>query len=206
MTKVNVLNTSKEKLEEIELSESVFGAEVKEHAVYEAVKNTLANRRQGTKSALTRAEVRGGGRKPWRQKVLVELDKVVFVLHNGEVAELFLHQSQETTVTLFQKKVKRAALKSVLSQKALDGEVIVLDSLSMDKISTKSASEILKKLEIKSCCIVTKEKDETVIRSFRNIPKVDVLSANNLNVYDILNREFLLVTKDALDVIEEVYA
>lgn len=118
---------------------------------------------------------------------------------------MFLHQSQETTVTLFQK-VKRAALKSVLSQKALDGEVIVLDSLSMDKISTKSASEILKKLEIKSCCIVTKEKDETVIRSFRNIPKVDVLSANNLNVYDILNREFLLVTKDALDVIEEVYA
>ncbi|MFC4369190.1 50S ribosomal protein L4 [Citroniella saccharovorans] len=206
MTKVNVLNTSKEKLEEIELSESVFGAEVKEHAVYEAVKNTLANRRQGTKSALTRAEVRGGGRKPWRQKGTGRARQGSIrspQWRGGGV--VFAPKPRDYSYSI-PKKVKRAALKSVLSQKALDGEVIVLDSLSMDKISTKSASEILKKLEIKSCCIVTKEKDETVIRSFRNIPKVDVLSANNLNVYDILNREFLLVTKDALDVIEEVYA
>lgn len=206
MTKVNVLNTSKEKLEEIELSESVFGAEVKEHAVYEAVKNTLANRRQGTKSALTRAEVRGGGRKPWRQKGTGRARQGSIrspQWRGGGV--VFAPKPRDYSYSI-PKKVRRAALKSVLSQKLADNEIIVLDSLSLDKISTKSAAQILRKLDVKSACVVTSEKDDTIIRSFRNIPKINVLSANNLNVYDLLNREFLVVTKDALKVIEEVYA
>ncbi|MDO5718212.1 MAG: 50S ribosomal protein L4 [Tissierellia bacterium] len=207
MTKVNVLNIAGETVGDIELNDAVFGVEICEHAVYEAVKNYLANQRQGTQSTKTRAEVRGGGRKPWRQKGTGRARQGSIrspQWRGGGV--VFAPKPRDYSYSI-PKKVKRLALKSVLTSKVQEEEMIVIEDLSLDSISTKAAIEVLKKLGVdKKAIIVTNGQDNNVYRSFRNIPNVITAVADNMNVYDIINHDVMVITKDAVKVVEEVYA
>ena len=207
MLKTNVYDMSGKLVGEIELSEAVFGITPNEAVVHEAVKNHLANKRQGTQSALTRAEVSGGGRKPWRQKGTGRArqgsTRAPQWTHGGIV---FAPKPRSYSYVL-NKKVKRLALKSALSAKAAAGEIIVVDSIKMDSIKTKDFRAFLTavKADGKSL-VVTPAKDEIVIKSARNIPGVETSMANLINVYDILKAKYLVLDKEALAVIEEVFA
>ena len=207
MLKTNVYNMSGELVGEIELSEAVFGVAVNESVVHDVVKNHLANKRQGTQSALTRAEVSGGGRKPWRQKGTGRArqgsTRAPQWTHGGIV---FAPKPRSYSYVL-NKKVKRLALKSALSAKAAAGEIIVVDSIKMDNIKTKDFRAFLGaiKAEGKSL-VVTPVKNENVIKSARNLPGVETAMANLINVYDILKAKNLVLDKEALAVIEEVFA
>ncbi len=207
MPKVALYNISGEQISEIELSDNVFGVEVNEHVLYEAVKNQLANKRQGTQSAKTRAEVRGGGRKPWRQKGTGRARagssrSPVWV--GGGVA--FAPKPRDYSYKL-PKKVKRLAMKSALSSKVNANELIVLDELKMDVPKTKDMVNILKNLNVdKKALIVTIGDNEAAIKSARNIPGVETALVNTLNVYDILKYDKFIITKDAVEKVEEVYA
>jgi large subunit ribosomal protein L4 len=207
MPKVALFNIKGEQVGDIELSDSVFGVETRPEIMHRVVVNYLANQRQGTSSTLTRAEVAGGGRKPWRQKgtgrarhgsirsPLWRKGGVVF----GPKPRSFRYS--------LPKKIKRLALKSALSTKLADNELIVLDELNMDKPKTKEMIKILKNLNIdKKSLIVIEGNDENVILSVRNIPGIMTTSASTLNVYDILNHDNLIMTKDAVKKVEEVYA
>ncbi len=207
MPNVVMINQLGEEVGKIDLNEAVFGIEVNEHAVYEVVKNQLANKRQGTQSAKTRAEVRGGGRKPWRQKGTGRA-------RQGSTRSpqwtgggvVFAPKPRDYSYSV-PKKVKRLALKSVLTSKVNDEEIIVLDKLELDAISTKAAQEVISKINIgKNALFVVSEKDEKVYRSFKNIPNVDTVVADKMNVYDILKYDSFVVTQDAVKKIEEVYA
>ncbi|MDO5649921.1 MAG: 50S ribosomal protein L4 [Gallicola sp.] len=207
MPNVVIINQLGEEVGKIDLNEAVFGIEVNEHAVYEVVKNQLANKRQGTQSAKTRAEVRGGGRKPWRQKGTGRA-------RQGSTRSpqwtgggvVFAPKPRDYSYSV-PKKVKRLALKSVLTSKVNDEEIIVLDKLELDAISTKAAQEVISKINIgKNALFVVSEKDEKVYRSFKNIPNVDTVVADKMNVYDILKYDSFVVTQDAVKKIEEVYA
>jgi len=206
MPKLNVLNVAGQNVGEIELTDSIFNVEVNEHILYEVVKNQLANKRQGTQSAKTRAEVRGGGRKPWRQKGTGRARQgstrsVQWV--GGGVA--FAPKPRSYRYTL-PKKVRRLAMKSALTSKVQNSEIIVLDQLNMDAPKTKEFVQILKNINAnKKALVVTAEKNENVIKSARNIEGVQTSLVNTLNVYDILKYEKLMVTKDAVSKIEEVY-
>ena len=192
---------------EIELSEAIFGIEPNEAVVHDVVKNHLANCRQGTQSALTRAEVSGGGIKPWRQKGTGRARqgsiRAPQWYHGGIV---FAPKPRDYSYTL-NKKVKRLAMKSALSAKAAAGEIIVIDSIKMDSIKTKDFRAFLTavKADGKSL-VVTPAKDEVIVKSARNIPGVVTSMANLINVYDILNAKYLVLDKEALAVIEEVFA
>ena len=207
MLKTNVYDMSGKLVGEIELSETVFGITPNESVVHDAVKNHLANKRQGTQSALTRAEVSGGGRKPWRQKGTGRArqgsTRAPQWTHGGIV---FAPKPRSYSYVL-NKKVKRLAMKSALSAKAAAGEIIVIDSIKMDAIKTKDFRAFLSavKADGKSL-VVTPAKDETVIKSARNIPGVLTTVANILSVYDIINAQYLVVDQAALAKIEEVYA
>ena len=207
MLKTNVYNMSGKLVGEIELPEAVFGIEPNEAAVHDAVKNHLANKRQGTQSALTRAEVSGGGRKPWRQKGTGRArqgsTRAPQWTHGGIV---FAPKPRSYSYVL-NKKVKRLAMKSALSAKAAAGEIIVIDSIKMDSIKTKDFRAFLTavKADGKSL-VVTPAKDEVIVKSARNIPGVVTSMANLINVYDILNAKYLVLDKEALAVIEEVFA
>ena len=207
MLKTNVYNMSGKLVGEIELPEAVFGIEPNEAAVHDAVKNHLANKRQGTQSALTRAEVSGGGRKPWRQKGTGRArqgsTRAPQWTHGGIV---FAPKPRSYSYVL-NKKVKRLAMKSALSAKAAAGEIIVIDSIKMDSIKTKDFRAFLNavKADGKSL-VVTPSKDEIVVKSARNIPGVETSMANLINVYDILKAKYLVLDKEALTVIEEVFA
>ena len=207
MPTVEVLNMSGAKVGEVTLSDAVFGIEPNEAVVHEAVKNHLANCRQGTQSALTRAEVSGGGKKPWRQKGTGHArqgsTRAPQWTHGGIV---FAPKPRTYRYTL-NKKVKRLALKSALSAKAAAGEIIVVDSIKMDSIKTKDFRAFLNavKADGKSL-VVTPAKDEIVVKSARNIPGVETSMANLINVYDILKAKYLVLDKEALTVIEEVFA
>ncbi|SNS39173.1 large subunit ribosomal protein L4 [Anaerovirgula multivorans] len=207
MPKVAVYNVSGEQVSEIELKESVFGIEVNEHVLYEVVKNQLANKRQGTQSAKTRAEVRGGGRKPWRQKGTGRarhgsIRSPLWV--GGGVT--FAPKPRDYSYTL-PKKVRRLAMKSALTSKVNSQEIIVLDELSLDAPKTKEMASILKNLKVeKKALIVMGDKNDAVIRSARNIPGIETASVNTLNVYDILKYDKFIITKDAVQKVEEVYA
>ena len=207
MTNVVMINQLGEEVGKIDLNEAVFGIEVNEHAVYEVVKNQLANKRQGTQSAKTRAEVRGGGRKPWRQKGTGRA-------RQGSTRSpqwtgggvVFAPKPRDYSYSV-PKKVKRLALKSVLTSKVNDEEIIVLDKLELDAISTKAAQEVISKINIgRNALFVVSERDEKVYRSFKNIPNVDTVVADKMNVYDILKYDSFVVTQDAVKKIEEVYA
>ena len=206
MPKTNVYDMTGKQVGEIELSEAVFGIEPNEAVVHDVVKNHLANCRQGTQSALTRAEVSGGGIKPWRQKGTGRArqgsTRAPQWTHGGVV---FAPKPRSYSYTL-NKKVKRLALKSALSAKAAEGNVIVVDGLSLDAIKTKSMAAFLGNLEAKKAVLVTPEVNENVVLSARNIPGVVTTNAKLLSVYDIVNANQFIVDKAALAVIEEVFA
>lgn len=206
MPKVNVYNILGEQVEEIELKDDIFGVDVNEHVLYEVVKNQLANKRQGTQSAKTRAEVRGGGRKPWRQKGTGRARQgSIRAPHwvGGGVA--FAPKPRDYSYTI-NKKVRRLALYSVLTSKLRENELIVLDNLALDAYKTKEANKILNNIKAdgKSYLVIA-ENDDKVYRSFRNIEGVEVQTANLINVYDILRHKNLVVTKDAIAKLEEVF-
>ena len=207
MSTIKVVNMAGQEVGSVELSDAIFGIEPNMHVVHEVVKNHLANCRQGTQSALTRAEVSGGGKKPWRQKGTGRArqgsTRAPQWTHGGIV---FAPKPRSYSYVL-NKKVKRLALKSVLSAKAADGEIIVVDKISMDEIKTKTFAKFLAavKADGKSV-VVTPEVNQNVVRSARNLPGVVTAPARLINVYDLINAKYLVVDKDALAVIEEVFA
>lgn len=191
----------------IDLSDAVFGIEPNKAVMHDMVKNYLANQRQGTQSALTRAEVSGGGKKPWRQKGTGHArqgsTRAPQWTHGGIV---FAPKPRSYRYTL-NKKVRRLAMKSALSSKVLDNELVVLDKIAMDEYKTKTIAAMLKAVgSEKKALIVLPEKNEKVIASAANIPGVKTALVNTLNVYDILNADKFIVLQDAIAQIEEVYA
>ena len=207
MPKANVFNMAGQQVGEIELSEAVFGIEPNEAVVHEVVKNHLANCRQGTQSALTRAEVSGGGKKPWRQKGTGHArqgsTRAPQWTHGGIV---FAPKPRSYSYEL-NKKVKRLALKSVLSAKAAQGEIVVVDKVALDAIKTKDFRSFLTAVKADGkAAVVTPEVNEIVVKSARNLPGVTTAPAKLINVYDLLNAKTLVIDKEALAVIEEVFA
>ena len=206
MPKATVVNMTGAKVGEVELSDAIFGIEPNQSVVHDVVKNHLANCRQGTQSALTRAEVSGGGIKPWRQKGTGRArqgsTRAPQWTHGGVV---FAPKPRDYSYTL-NKKVKRLALKSVLSAKAAEGNVIVVDDLNLDSIKTKNMQAFLNAVEAGKAVVVTNELNQNVVLSARNIPGVVTTTAKILSVYDIVNANKFIVDKAALAVIEEVFA
>ena len=206
MPKANVYNMTGKKVGDVELSEAVFGIEPNTYVVHDVVKNHLANCRQGTQSALTRAEVSGGGKKPWRQKGTGNArqgsTRAPQWTHGGVV---FAPKPRDYSYTL-NKKVKRLALKSALSAKAAEGNVLVVDDLKLDAIKTKDMQAFLDAVGAKKAVLITPEVRENVYKSARNIPGVSTTTATILSVYDIVNANQIIVDKAALAVIEEVFA
>ena len=207
MSTINVVSMAGRKTGEVELSDAIFGIEPNMAVVHEVVKNHLANCRQGTQSALTRAEVSGGGKKPWRQKGTGRArqgsTRAPQWTHGGIV---FAPKPRSYSYVL-NKKVKRLALKSVLSAKAADGEIIVVDQIAMNEIKTKTFRQFLEavKADGKSV-VITPEVNANVVKSARNLPGVETTPAKLINVYDLLNAKYLVIDKAALAVIEEVFA
>ena len=207
MPKVTVYNMAGASVGEIELSEAIFGIEPNESVVHDVVKNHLANCRQGTQSALTRAEVSGGGIKPWRQKGTGRArqgsTRAPQWTHGGIV---FAPKPRDYSYTL-NKKVKRLALKSALSAKAQEENIIVIDSIKMEEVKTKTFKTFLNAIGVTGkALVVTAENDQVVVKSARNIPGILVTFANLINVYDILNAKKFVVDTAALKKIEEVFA
>ena len=207
MSTMKVLNMAGAEVGTVELNDAVFGIEPNQTVVHEVVKNHLANCRQGTQSALTRAEVSGGGKKPWRQKGTGHArqgsTRAPQWTHGGIV---FAPKPRSYRYVL-NKKVRRLALKSVLSAKAAEGRIIVVDSIAMDAIKTKAFRGFLDAVQCDGkAVVVTPEVNETVVKSARNIPGVLTTTAKLLNVYDILNAKYLVIDQAALATIEEVYA
>ena len=207
MLKTNVYNMSGELVGEIELPEALFGVEVNQAVVHDVVKNHLANVRQGTQSALTRAEVSGGGRKPWRQKGTGRArqgsTRAPQWTHGGIV---FAPKPRDYSYTL-NKKAKRLALKSVLSAKAQETNLVVIDAIRMDAPKTAEFAKFLKAVGCDTkTLVVTAAADLNVVKSGRNIPGCEVTFANLINVYDVVNANKLVVDQAALKKIEEVFA
>ena len=207
MLKTNVYNMSGELVGEIELSEAVFGIAPNQAVVHDVVKNHLANKRQGTQSALTRAEVSGGGRKPWRQKGTGRArqgsTRAPQWTHGGIV---FAPKPRDYSYTL-NKKTRRLALKSALSAKAAETAIVVIDAIKMDAPKTKEFAAFLNAVGVQGkALVVTAAPDANVVKSGRNIPGCQVTFANLINVYDIVNANKLVVDKAALQTIEEVFA
>ena len=207
MLKTNVLDMSGKVVGEIELSEAVFGVEVNESVVHDVVKNHLANRRQGTQSALTRAEVSGGGRKPWRQKGTGRArqgsTRAPQWTHGGIV---FAPKPRDYSYTL-NKKARRLALKSALSAKAAETAIVVIDEIKMDAPKTKEFAAFLNAVNVSGkALVVTAAPDANVVKSGRNIAGCQVTFADVINVYDIVNANKLVVDQAALKKIEEVFA
>ena len=204
MPKANLYNMAGKQIGEVELSEAVFGIEPNQYVVHDVVKNHLANCRQGTQSSLTRAEVSGGGRKPWRQKGTGHArqgsTRAPQWTHGGIV---FAPKPRSYRYTL-NKKVRRLALKSALSAKAAAGNVLVVDKLEMGEIKTKTFQSFLNAVESKKAVVVTS--DSNVVLSARNIPGVMTSPANLINVYDIVNANQVIIDQGALAAIEEVFA
>ena len=207
MSSMKVLNMAGAEVGTVELNDAIFGIEPNEVVVHEVVKNHLANCRQGTQSALTRAEVSGGGKKPWRQKGTGHArqgsTRAPQWTHGGIV---FAPKPRDYSYVL-NKKVKRLALKSVLSAKVAEGKLIVIDSIKMDAIKTADFRKFLNAVNCDGkAVVVTPAVDTVVVKSARNIPGVLTTPANNLNVYDIINAQYLVADQAALAKIEEVYA
>ena len=203
MSTMKVLNMAGAEVGTVELCDAIFGIEPNEVVVHEVVKNHLANCRQGTQSALTRAEVSGGGKKPWRQKGTGHArqgsTRAPQWTHGGIV---FAPKPRDYSYVL-NKKVKRLALKSVLSAKAAEGKLVVIDAIKMDAIKTADFRKFLTAVQVEGkAVVVTPAVDETVVKSARNIPGVLTTPATNLNVYDIINAQYLVVDQTALAKIE----
>ena len=207
MAKVTMLNMAGEAVGDIELNDAVFGIEVNEFAVHEVIKNYLANQRQGTQSAKTRGEVRGGGRKPFRQKGTGRgrQGSLTSPSHIGG-GVVFAPKPRDYSYSV-PKKVKRLAIKSVLTSKVQENEIIVLDALTFEAPKTKEMIKVLENVKAaKKAIIVMDEKDENVIKSAANIPGVKTTLVSTMNTYEVLNATSFIVTKEAVKKIEEVYA
>ena len=207
MPKATVYDMTGKKTGEIELLDAIFGIEPNEVALHEAVKNHLANCRQGTQSTLTRAEVRGGGIKPWRQKGTGRARQGSIRAPQWTHGGIALGPKPRSYSYRLNKKYRRLALKSALSAKAQAGEIIVIENLKLDSIKTKDFAAFLKAIEVSGkALVVTPEVNESIVKSARNIPGVVTTTATILNVYDILNAGKFIVDRDAVAKIEEVFA
>ena len=206
MAKVSVLNMEGKQVGEIELNDAVFGIEPNEHLVKMAVTQQLANNRQGTQSAKTRSEVSGGGIKPWRQKGTGHArqgsTRAPQWVGGGVV---FAPKPRDYSFKL-NKKEKRIALKSALSSRVAENKIVVLDELKFEAAKTKNFTAVMNALNVEKALVVLNDMDQNVILSARNIPTVKTAQTNNINVYDILKYDTLVVTTDAVKTIEEVYA
>ena len=206
MANVAVYNMEGKEVDKIELNDSIFGVEINEHLVHMAVLQQLANKRQGTQKAKTRSEVRGGGRKPWRQKGTGHA-------RQGSTRSpqwtgggvVFAPVTRDYSFKL-NKKEKRAALKSALTSRVVENKFVVVDELKLDEIKTKKFVEVLKNLNVEKALVVLNDMDEKVIASAANIPTVKTTQTNELNVFDVLKYDTVVVTKAAVATIEEVYA
>ncbi len=206
MANVSVYNIEGKEVGQIELNDSIFGVKINEHLVHMAVVQQLANKRQGTQSAKTRAEVRGGGRKPWRQKGTGNARQGSIRSPQWKGGGVVFAPKPRDYSFKLNKKEKQIALKSVLSSKVENNKLIVLDELNFDEIKTKSMVNVLNNLNANKALIVLGEKNDNVYLSARNIPSVRTVQSNSINVYDILKYDTLVLTKDAVEKIEEVYA
>ena len=206
MASVSVYNMEGAQVGTIELSDSIFAVPVNEHLVHQAVVAQLANKRQGTQSAKTRSEVSGGGRKPWRQKGTGHA-------RQGSIRApqwtgggvVFAPKPRDYSVKM-NKKEKQLALKSVLTSRVNENKFIVLDELTLTEIKTKQMKAVLDNLKVEKALIVTKDVDSVVVKSANNLPKVKTAVTNTINVYDILKYDTMVVTKEAVAELEEVYA
>ena len=207
MSKVSVFDMAGNQVAETELSDAVFGIEPNEAVMHASVVNYLANQRQGTQSTLTRTEVRGGGRKPWRQKGTGHARQGSIRAPQWVHGGIALGPKPRDYRYTLNKKVKRLAMKSALSSKVKNENIIVLDALNMDGFKTKTIVNMLKALNVEGkALIVTADADNMVVKSASNIPGVKTAAVNSLNVYDILNHDKFIVVKNAVAKIEEVYA
>lgn len=206
MANVSVYNMEGNEVGSLELNDAVFGIEVNEHLVHMAVVQQLANKRQGTQKAKTRSEVRGGGRKPWRQKGTGHARQGSTRSPQWSGGGVVFAPTPRDYSFKLNKKEKRAALKSVLSSRVTDKKFIVLEDLILDEIKTKKFQEVLNNLKVNKALVILNENDQNVILSARNIPAIKTALTNTINVYDILKYDTVVVTKAAVATIEEVYA
>ena len=206
MAKVSVYNMEGNQVGDIELNDAIFGVEVNEHLVHLAVKSQLANNRQGTQSAKTRSEVSGGGRKPWRQKGTGHARQGSTRSPQWKGGGVVFAPKPRDYSFKMNKKEKRLALKSALTSRVVENKFVVVDELKLDEIKTKKFVEVLKNLNVEKALVILNDMDEKVIASAANIPTVKTTQTNELNVFDVLKYDTVVVTKAAVATIEEVYA
>ena len=206
MAKVSVLNMEGKQVDEIELNDAVFGVEVKENLVHQAVLSQLANNRQGTQKAKTRSEVSGGGRKPWRQKGTGHARQGSTRAPQWTGGGVVFAPVPRDYSFKMNKKEKRIALLSALSSKVADNKIVVLDAFNLDEVKTKKFAEVMSNLKVDKALVVIEGENKNVVLSGRNIPTIKVSATNEINTYDVLKYETLVVTKAAVEKLEEVYA
>ena len=206
MAKVSVYNMEGKEVETMELNDAVFGVEVNEHLVHMAVVQQLANNRQGTQKAKTRSEVRGGGRKPWRQKGTGHARQGSTRAPQWTGGGVVFAPTPRDYSFKLNKKEKRAALKSALSSRVAENKFVVVDELKFDAIKTKDFAKVMSNLGVEKALVVINDNDTNVVMSAKNIPTVKTASTSTSNVYDILKYNTVVVTKDAVNTIQEVYA
>ena len=206
MAKVSVYNMEGKEVETMELDDAVFGVEVNEHLVQMAVVQQLANNRQGTQKAKTRSEVRGGGRKPWRQKGTGHARQGSTRAPQWTGGGVVFAPTPRDYSFKLNKKEKRAALKSALSSRVAENKFVVVDELKFDAIKTKDFAQVMSNLGVEKALVVINDNDTNVVMSAKNIPTVKTASTSTINVYDILKYNTVVVTKDAVNTIQEVYA
>ena len=206
MANVSVYNIEGKEVGSIELNDAVFGVEVNEHLVHMAVVNQLANNRQGTQSAKTRSEVSGGGRKPWRQKGTGHARQGSTRAPQWTGGGVVFAPKPRDYSFKMNKKEKRIALLSALSSKVADNKIVVLDAFNLDEVKTKKFAEVMNNLKVENALVVLEGENKNVVLSGRNIPTVKVSATNEINTYDVLKYETLVVTKAAVEKLEEVYA
>ena len=206
MANVSVYNIEGKEVGSIELNDAVFGVEVNEHLVHMAVVNQLANNRQGTQSAKTRSEVSGGGRKPWRQKGTGHARQGSTRAPQWTGGGIVFAPKPRDYSFKMNKKEKRAALLSALSSKVADSKIVVLDEFKLDEIKTKKFVDVMNNLKVSKALVVLEGENKNVVLSGRNIPTVKVSATNEINTYDVLKYDTLVVTKAAVEKLQEVYA
>ena len=206
MANVSVYNIEGKEVGSIELNDAVFGVEVNEHLVHMAVVNQLANNRQGTQSAKTRSEVSGGGRKPWRQKGTGHARQGSTRSPQWTGGGIVFAPKPRDYSFKMNKKEKRIDLLSALSSKVADNKIVVLDAFNLDEVKTKKFAEVMSNLKVDKALVVIEGENKNVVLSGRNIPTVKVSATNEINTYDVLKYETLVVTKAAVEKLEEVYA
>ena len=206
MANVAVYNMEGKEVGKLDLNDAVFGVEVNEHLVHMAVLQQLANNRQGTQKAKTRSEVRGGGRKPWRQKGTGHARQGSTRAPQWTGGGVVFAPVPRDYSFKINKKEKRAALKSALTSRVQENKLIVVDELKLDEIKTKQFAQVMKNLNVEKALVIINENDQNIVMSAKNIPTVKVAQTNTINVFDILKYSTVVVTKAAVATIEEVYA